>query len=179
MNKKFLYLGIAVSILFICFLIILENIVQGLGESGSNKKSDFGIQQLSRPIAENQEVILNNIITNDKKFACMIVNIKWEMQSLSKPFTLFDNEKEMTDHIKDHIANKAHFAALVLVVKVKSENVDNSIEELQVNMLSRIREKFNISLVERKDINIKDVKILKYVILDKKYEGEGFPEINE
>ncbi|MEA3489100.1 MAG: hypothetical protein U9R44_02000, partial [Candidatus Omnitrophota bacterium] len=120
-------------------------------------------------------VILNNVISHDKKFICMEITIKWKIEKLSQPFKLFDTQRKMVEFINDYLSDKVHFAAMLVLIKIESLDIDSQINKIQIDILEKVKEGFNLSAIDRKDIKIENIEIKRYVILDNKYEGEDFP----
>ncbi|MFH1310471.1 MAG: SPFH domain-containing protein [Candidatus Omnitrophota bacterium] len=165
---------VTITLVLICISLSIGNIaLYGLGKKFESQQ--MGIEKLEKPIVENLRVIYNNEVTNDKKYISLIVSINWRIDQLSKPVKGFYKVADIIENLNRYLSMKTRFAVNALLVDIPSSEIEGRKDRIEKTVLKKVRADIRSHFVSVEDVYVTNIKIEKFIILEKKYFGAGFP----
>jgi len=133
-------------------------------------------QKMLEPIRGDVIVTVKNMITKDKKYYWMRVNIKWQINKFSRPIQ-FKEPKEIQDYVNSYLEGVTDSAIILSMLGKSSLDIFGSKRELEKEIKTKIEERLKSVVIDKKNITITAVVIVRYKYFDKPYEGKDFPPL--
>jgi len=129
-----------------------------------------------KPITGDIIVTVKNMVTKDKKYYWMRIKVNWQIDKLTRPIG-FEDSKQVKNYVNSYLRGVADSAIILSMLGKSSLDIFGSKRDMEEEIKRKIKERLKSVIIDKEDINITNVSIMRYKYFDEKYEAEDFPPL--